>query len=167
MKIAILWGQTSMKTSALLLMMLFALCLIPVSARGADIDGTWKGRREGIGMLEQYFTFKADGNKLSGTVSYPGGSDTKISKGKIRGNKVEFVVETTNIMVDVEITYKGVLEGDEIKLTRQEEMGPPRNAGYPHIGGSPTNPNLHSGSYDSNTNTKSPTSILILKRVKE
>jgi hypothetical protein len=165
-----------MKTSTLL-MMLFAVCLIPVSARGADIDGKWKSYGKSLTSLgDIYFTFKADGKTLSGTISSPIRNST-ISKGKISGDKFQFVVEVTEPLVDTKYTFKGVIEGDEIKLTYQMELGPPKHGNYPlvpPVGGYvnnspfPNNPNVHSGSSSTNANIGIPsTKELLLKKVKE
>jgi hypothetical protein len=115
-----------MKISTLL-MMLFALCLIPVSVEGADIDGKWQCHNIGLSSLPEdtYFTFKTDGKTLSGTVLFVGGSERKISKGKINGNKFQFVVEyTIDNFGDERLTFNGVIKGDEIEMTYRDEHWP-------------------------------------------
>jgi|WetSurMetagenome_2_1015567.scaffolds.fasta_scaffold667545_1 hypothetical protein len=155
-----------MKISTLL-MMLFALCLIPVSVKGADIDGKWKSYGTSLTMLgDTYFAFNADGETLSGTVSYPPGIEHKISKGKISGDKIQFIVDTYPLG-DSKLTFNGVIKGDEMKLTYQVGTSPNY---IPPVSGNnssvPNNPKVHSGSSRGNPNIP-PTKELLLKKVKE
>ena len=62
-----------------LLLTLLALSILPFSAISADIDGKWHCHDSGCwGPDGTYFTFKADGKTLSGTMSYQQGSEHKI-----------------------------------------------------------------------------------------
>jgi len=94
--------------TAVLLLLLLA---IPVIAAG--IDGKWTATVDGMdgNKMELTYTFKADGAKLTGSVTSPMGEMP--IKGKIEGNAVEFTVG------DEQFSYssKGTLSGDEIKLT--------------------------------------------------
>lgn len=93
----------------------FALCA--GAALAADVTGTWKASvpgREGA-MMETTFTLKAEGAKLTGTVSNQWG-DTEISDGKVAGDNITFKVkrefgDRTMIMV-----YEGAVAGNEIKF---------------------------------------------------
>ena len=69
-------------------------------------------------MVEQTFTFKVDGEKLTGSVRSPAG-DVPITDGKISGDDLAF----TTVVQDntVKLLYKGKVAGDEIKFTRQRE----------------------------------------------
>ena len=95
--------------TAVLLLLLLA---IPVIAAG--IDGKWTATVDGMdgNKMELTYTFKADGAKLTGSVTRPMG-EMQITQGKIDGNAVEFTVGNEQFSV----SSKGTLSGDEIKLT--------------------------------------------------
>jgi hypothetical protein len=94
------------------------------SAWAADIDGKWTAQVPGRGgqTREQTFTFKAEGDKLTGTVSGMQG-DNPISDGKISGDEVSFTVKVSFNGNDVTLLYKGKVSGDEIKMTRTRQGG--------------------------------------------
>ncbi len=94
--------------------------LMAVSASAAQIDGKWKSEfttPDGQTRTTT-FTFKADGDKLTGTVSGRQG-DTPISEGKITGDEISFVVVRSMGGQERKIQYKGKIAGDEIKMTMQ------------------------------------------------
>jgi len=79
-----------------------------------DVSGTWKGTAETpMGAQVNTFVLKADGNKLTGTISNDMQGSQQIAGGKIDGDKVSFSV-TTDFGV---ITYVGTVKGDSLKLT--------------------------------------------------
>lgn len=94
-----------------------ALVLCAGATMAADVTGTWKASvpgRDGA-MMETTFTLKAEGAKLTGTVSNQWG-DTEISDGKVAGDNITFKVKRefggrTMIMV-----YEGAVSGNEIKF---------------------------------------------------
>lgn len=102
------------------------LFLGTVLSYAAEIDGKWKttfaGPDGGEGM-EIVFTFQADGEKLSGTVSTPMG-EMQFENGKISGKEFSFDVD----MNGNAIKHKGVIDGDTIKMT-VEGLGGPDGAG--------------------------------------
>ena len=104
-----------------------SLCLTLVAAAlawAADVNGKWVAQvpgRDGT-PRETTFTFKVEGGKLTGTVSGRQG-DTAISEGKIDGDKISFVVVRNIQGNEVKQSYKGVVAGDEIKLTREGGPG--------------------------------------------
>ena len=66
------------------------LLLAAAPAFAADIDGKWTGSLDGPGgPLQVNYTFKADGDKLTGATTGPNG-DVPITNGKITGNKLSF-----------------------------------------------------------------------------
>jgi uncharacterized lipoprotein YehR (DUF1307 family) len=92
--------------------------LVAVVASAADVDGKWKSEvttPDGQARTSTY-TFKADGGKLTGTVSGRQG-DTEITEGKISGDEISFVVVRSYGGEERKIQYKGKVSGDEIKLT--------------------------------------------------
>ncbi len=89
-------------------------------AFAAAVDGKWKAESTGPDGQTRTtnFTFKADGDKLTGTVSGRQ-SDTAISEGKINGDEISFVVVRNFQGQERKMQYKGKVAGDEIKLTVQ------------------------------------------------
>ena len=88
-----------------------------IAAHAADISGTWKATAEGPnGAMERTFTFKQDGEKLTGkTVSSMVGEST-ITDGKVTGNDVTFTITINFGGDDMKVTYKGKINGNEIKF---------------------------------------------------
>jgi hypothetical protein len=174
-----------MKISTLL--MPVALCLISGSVKGADIDGKWKSYDMSIKGADidgkwksyfisifgdTYFTFKADGKTLSGTMSYPLRDNLNITQGKISDDQFQFFVEVIKPEGDNKYTFQGTIKDDKIKLTGQIEFGPPKNSintEYPNNDGrDPDNPNHRSASFGSNPHKLIlPPLELLLKKVKE
>lgn len=83
----------------------------------ADVNGKWVGTQTfGDRSFETTMTFKADGSKLTGTVSGRRG-DTEIQDGKIEGDTISFTVKRQTQKGDFTSNYKGTVAGDEIKFT--------------------------------------------------
>jgi hypothetical protein len=90
----------------------------------ADVTGKWVAQvpgREGQ-TRETTFNLKAEGDKLTGTVSGRQG-DTQISEGKVSGDEISFKVVANFQGNEVKFLYKGKIAGDEIKFTRTREGG--------------------------------------------
>jgi hypothetical protein len=63
-------------------------------------------------------TFKANGNILTRTsLGGPDGKEIPFKDGKIDGNNISFAVVVDFNGQEMKFNYKGVLSGDEIKLT--------------------------------------------------
>lgn len=78
----------------------------------AEIDGKWKASVEGPdGNMEIVFSFKAEGNLLTGSVTSPMG-EMPISNGKIEGNEFSFDMD----MNGTAVLHKGKVEGDTINM---------------------------------------------------
>jgi len=109
-----------------LMFTIVVLFLGTVFSYAADVDGKWKasfagggpGGGDGQGM-ELVFNFKADGEKLTGSITSPMG-DMEITKGKIVGKELSFEIDLNGMV----IKHKGTLDGDVIKL-KTEGMGGP------------------------------------------
>jgi redox-regulated HSP33 family molecular chaperone len=98
---------------------MLALFATAALAFGADIDGKWVAKMEGPnGAREVVMKFKADGAKLTGTVSGRQG-DTDIQDGKIEGENISFTVVRKMQDREFKTNYKGVLKGGELKLQFQ------------------------------------------------
>lgn len=103
---------------------LVCLILCALSLAAADISGTWKATAEGPnGSMQRTFTFKVDGNKLTGeTVSERFGKSV-IEDGKVDGDSVSFAVTIKFQDNEMKVSYKGKLTGDTLKLTGQLPQG--------------------------------------------
>ncbi len=113
-----------MKTRIAYLSACFALALI-TAAWAADVSGKWTAEipgRQGA-MQTTTFTFKAEGGKLTGSVSGQQG-DTAISDGKVEGDDISFNVVREIQGNSIKMMYKGKVAGDEIKFTRSFEGAP-------------------------------------------
>jgi len=93
-------------------------------AWAADVSGKWTAQVPGRGgqTRETTFNFKAEGSKLTGTVSGMQG-DNPISDGKIDGDNISFTQALSFNGNDIKFLYKGKVAGDEIKFTRTREGG--------------------------------------------
>jgi hypothetical protein len=110
------------------------LLALTIAASAADITGKWIAEqpgRNGGAPRQTTFNLKADGAKLTGTMSAPGrggqAMDSEISNGKVDGNNVTFEVKRTMGGNEVVSKYEGTLSGDELKLktTRMGQDGTP------------------------------------------
>jgi len=88
------------------------------------IDGNWKGTRETQnGTFEVNYTFKVQGNELTGTWKTQFG-ESKLENGKIDGKKFSYTISfndmkleyTGEVVNENELTIKS--ERGEMKLTR-------------------------------------------------
>ena len=88
-------------------------------AFAAAIDGVWTATFDTpIGEQHYTYTFKADGEKLTGTAKNDMG-ETPIEEGLIKGDDVTFTENLDFQGQKISIKYKGKMSGDEIKFTRQ------------------------------------------------
>ena len=101
---------------------LFLSLALPSFAAG--VDGKWTADVPGRNGQAQAttFTFKADGEKLTGTVAGMRG-DNPISDGTVKADDVAFNVVVNFNGNEFKMKYKGKLAGDEIKFTRTREGG--------------------------------------------
>ncbi len=97
-----------------------------MAAAAADVTGKWVAQVPGRNgqAREQTFNLKADGAKLTGTVSGRQ-SDTAITDGKIDGDKISFVVKMERGGNTIEQKYSGTLAGDDLKMKRAGGQGEP------------------------------------------
>jgi hypothetical protein len=93
-------------------------------ALAANVDGKWVAQVPGQGgnTREVTFNFKAEGDKLTGTMSgRPGQPDVQITDGTVKGDDISFT-QTVNAQGNtLKLVYKGKVSGDEIKFTRTVE----------------------------------------------
>lgn len=101
-----------MRFTLIVLAAIFAL-----TASAADINGKWKAEYTSPDgqARESTFDLKADGNKLTGTITSPRG-EAPISDGKINGDEISFSAVRNIQGNEVKLLYKGKVTGNEIKL---------------------------------------------------
>ncbi len=98
------------------------LCaLMATAALAADLNGSWVVKMQGRDgqTMEQTYTFKVDGKKLTGTMAGPRG-EAQIKDCTVDGANFAFSIERPgrdgNMMT---LQYKGKLEGDAITLSTE------------------------------------------------
>ena len=95
-----------------------ALLLVAVSAFAADVDGKWSGSVSTPGGdFPVAFTFKADGAKLTGSMTGMDGMEIAIKDGTIDGANMSFNITLDFGGMPFMLSYKGVVAKDQIKLT--------------------------------------------------
>jgi hypothetical protein len=93
------------------------LLLVAGMAFAADIDGKWTGEIDFGGQkMPVEYTFKAEGATLTGSTQIME-NPVSIKDGKIDGNNVSFSLTFGEGEQAMKIDYKGVLTGDQLKLT--------------------------------------------------
>lgn len=93
------------------------LMLLPALA--GDITGKWTASFDTqVGVQNYTYEFKVDGTKLTGTAKSNFGQGD-ITEGSVKGDEVTFVENLKMEEQTLKITYKGKINGDEIKFTRQ------------------------------------------------
>ena len=90
---------------------------------GANISGNWAFEvQTDQGTGSPSFTFKQDGEKLTGT--YKGAFGEGPLEGTVKGNAINFIVKVNAQGQDVSITYTGTIENGAMKGTvKLGEMG--------------------------------------------
>ncbi|MBZ5584828.1 MAG: hypothetical protein LAQ30_21985 [Acidobacteriia bacterium] len=92
------------------------ILLIAVVGSAADITGNWKGDLETPqGKVQVSYSFKQDGETLTGTWQTAQSPTIQISEGKVAGDKISFVVKID--AAGITFTHEGKVSADEIQLT--------------------------------------------------
>ena len=93
------------------------MALLAVGGWAADVNGKWKAEFQTPNgdTRTSVFTFKAEGEKLTGTVESQRGT-VEIQEGRTSGDDVSFVVIRNFNGNDFKMKYKGKISGDEIKM---------------------------------------------------
>jgi hypothetical protein len=97
-------------------------------AVAADITGKWVAQvpgRDGQAR-EVAYTFKVDGDKLTGSMTGRQGAEIPISDGKISGDTISFTVTMTFGDNTVKQNYTGKVAGDQIQMKREGGPGQAR-----------------------------------------
>ena len=105
-----------------MLMAALVVVLVASAALAADPNGTWKWKftTQGGQEIESSLTLKADGEKLTGTLTR-GQQQRKadISNGAFKNDEVSFEVTVERGGNSITSKYKGKVDGDTIKGTIQ------------------------------------------------
>lgn len=98
-----------------------AMTLTAATALAADVTGTWTASMQTPdgNSFQLTFTFKQDGDKLTGTVQGPQGDPLDISNGKVDGDKFTFDVSFNGMTIHHDCT----VDGDVIKMTTKSDSG--------------------------------------------
>ena len=92
---------------------------LALTAWAADLTGQWKATFDTqIGEQHYTYTFKADGEKLTGTAKNDRGT-TDITNGTIKGDQISFDESLDFNGQTIPIKYTGTVSGDTIKLHRK------------------------------------------------
>jgi hypothetical protein len=106
------------------LKLMLAGCLATLTMMAADATGKWTAEMQGRNGNTRTITInlKADGDKLTGTVSGRNG-DVDVSNGKVDGDNVMFDVVREFNGNTMTQHYSGKLDGDTIHFTIKMEGG--------------------------------------------
>lgn len=112
-----------MKLNTWLLVLCVALSPLAARAQGS-VDGKWVGEvPAGRGPQQVTLTLKADGGKLSGSVTGGRGGEIAIEEGTIDNGMLKFKTKQMGRGGEVTLDWSGTLKGDEIAFTRMAEGG--------------------------------------------
>jgi hypothetical protein len=120
-----------MKLQRMMAVVAVAVAILAVVVQAADVTGKWTGQvpaRDGA-TRDATFTFKQDGEKLTGTMSGPQGGEIELKDGAVKGDDINFNVVMSFGGNEVKLAFKGKVAGDEMKLTRSRE-GAPQSAEF-------------------------------------
>ena len=91
------------------------IAAVCAAAFASDISGNWKATAEGPnGNMERTFTFKVDGNKVTGETTSSLLGKSTITDGKIDGDTVTFTITAKLQDNEMKLTYKGKITDNEI-----------------------------------------------------
>jgi hypothetical protein len=104
------------------LLLVFSILLVcAFTALAADFSGKWTAQVPGRNneTRETTFTFKVDGDKVTGTMSGGQGGDVAIADGKVSGDTITFSITRERGGQTMKNTYTGTMSGAEIKFKRE------------------------------------------------
>lgn len=92
------------------------IVFLAVAASAADITGNWKADLQTPqGTVQVSYSFKQDGETLTGTWQAAQSPVVQISDGKVTGDKVSFAVKM-DPNGGMTFAHEGKINGDEIQL---------------------------------------------------
>jgi hypothetical protein len=103
---------------------LTALASTAVLVAQNAVDGKWAGEVQGgRGPQQITVTLKADGDKLTGSVTGGRGGEVAIKDGTISGSTIKFKTTQMGRGGEITLNWSGTVKGDEIACTRAAEGG--------------------------------------------
>jgi hypothetical protein len=102
-----------LKKSRIVFVGVFVFLVLLMPATAGDIAGTWIAETP---LFTHTIIFKVDGTTLTGTLSTRPADETEIKDGKIDGDTISFHI----IRMARKVLWKGIVEGDQIRFTRNE-----------------------------------------------
>ena len=100
------------------------IALTALVAAQSSVNGTWSGEVQGgRGPQQLTLSLKADGGKLTGTLTGGRGGDITIEEGTIAGSTLKFRTKQQGRAGEIVFNWTGTLKGDEIAFTRIAEGG--------------------------------------------
>jgi hypothetical protein len=93
------------------------LAMLALTLSAADVTGKWQAEMKTPDgdVRTSTFTFKVDGEKLTGTVGSARG-DAAITEGKVSGDTISFAVVRDFGGGEMKIEYTGKVAGNEIQM---------------------------------------------------
>ena len=89
-----------------------------------SVDGTWAGEIQGgRGPQQITLTLKADGGKLTGSITGGRGGAINIAEGTLSGATLKFKTTQQGRGGQVTYSWTGTVKGDEIAFSRTPEGG--------------------------------------------
>jgi hypothetical protein len=101
--------------------LVFVFGLLTPLLYAADINGKWTS--ESDQGPQWTFHFKAEGNKLTGSMIGSDGKERPVNEGKLEGNALSFSVDSEWQGEPVKLIMKGKVSGDEMQLRVDTEDG--------------------------------------------
>ena len=100
--------------------MLLAMSLVQGAAGQSVADGVWRARYTTTEKRNHEFTLtiKTSDGAISGTVSSSRGT-VPITRGAASGRDVDFTVTRRANYDEIDVTFKGTIDGDVMQLTMQ------------------------------------------------
>ncbi|HET9358918.1 MAG TPA: hypothetical protein VFO58_04170 [Vicinamibacterales bacterium] len=110
-----------MKTSRIITASAVLVVALLAGVRTADVSGTWSATFDTqMGQQQYTYTFVVKGTELTGIAKGNLTGETKISDGKVDGQKITFVENATFMEMPVRFEYSGTMtSADEIKMSRK------------------------------------------------
>jgi uncharacterized protein (DUF2147 family) len=93
----------------------FALLAATTAFAAENIDGKWTAQ---VGQSTLTLEVKADGEKLTGTLTNSQAGPAPIEEGKIKGDEISFHVMRSINNANTKVAWTGKLAGDELKVKR-------------------------------------------------
>lgn len=99
------------------------MAVLPLGAVATDITGTWKSEfNTQIGVQKYTYILQQDGTRITGSAKSVIGdneNESQLTSGTIEGDKLSFVELLDFQGNQLQISYEGIVSGDEIKFTRK------------------------------------------------